>query len=272
MTNFDDVQKQLWNNSDITFESATKAINLIRQRDIDFGDLYFERAVSEAFSLEEGIVKGGSFNISQGVGVRAVKGGKTGFAYSDVLTQKDLEEACLAARSITNGHSCSSINVTSSVKNSPVLYTSDDPIRSLSREQKAMLLLQLDKEARSLDPRITQVMANVSCLHCTRLVMPTDKEACFDIKPTVHISITVIMEHNGRRESGSASAGGAILLDELLAGDRIQKLAREAVRVADVNMQSVPAPAGSMTVVLGAGWPGVLVHEAVGHGLEGDFN
>lgn len=272
MDNYEKTKSILWGNSDITHESANKALQLLCERKIDFGDLFFERVVSESFSLEESIVKGGSFNISQGVGVRAIDGTKSGFAYSDVLDNKSLYEACSAAHSISKGHNCNGININKGVKKTNALYVSDDPIFSMNRSQKAKILEILNAEARALDPRVVQVMAGLSCTHRTTLVMPTDNPSRYDIKPMVHLSVSVVMEKDGRREVGYASAGGAILLDELLKNNSLKDLAKEAVRIASVNMEAIPAPAGTMTVVLGAGWPGVLVHEAVGHGLEGDFN
>ncbi|MGN1280369.1 MAG: metalloprotease TldD [Succinivibrio sp.] len=272
MSSFEKVKNILWKNSDITEESTLKALNTLNSRNIDFGDLFFERVVSEGFSLEEGIIKGGSFNISQGVGVRAVSGTKTGFAYSDVLDNRSLMEACNAAHSISSGHNCNSIEIKKDVKDSKALYVGDDPIFSMERSEKAAVLEVLDKEARKLDPRVIQVIANLSCSHRTTLIMPTDSPIRYDIKPIVHISVTVVMESNGRRENGSASAGGAILLNSLLASTSLKDMAAEAVRIAAVNLEAAQAPAGAMTVVLGSGWPGVLIHEAVGHGLEGDFN
>ena len=272
MNTFEKAKNIFWSNNDINEQTITEALNLLTKRNIDFGDIFFERVVSEGFSLEEGIVKGGSFNISQGVGVRAVAGAKIGFAYSDVLDKKSLLESCSAAHSISQGHNCNCVCINNNVKSVPPLYVEDNPIDSLSREQKVAILETLDKCARSLDPRIVQVIANLSCAHRTTLILPTDDDFSADIKPIVHISISVVMEKDGRREIGSASAGGAILFDTLLKNNDLKNLAKEAVRIAAVNMEAIHAPAGNMCVVLGSGWPGVLVHEAVGHGLEGDFN
>ena len=272
MNTFEKAKNIFWSNNDINEQTITEALNLLTKRNIDFGDIFFERVVSEGFSLEEGIVKGGSFNISQGVGVRAVTGAKIGFAYSDVLDKKSLLESCSAAHSISQGHNCNCVCINNNVKSVPPLYVEDNPIDSLSREQKVAILETLDKCARSLDPRIVQVIANLSCAHRTTLILPTDDDFSADIKPIVHISISVVMEKDGRREIGSASAGGAILFDTLLKNNDLKNLAKEAVRIAAVNMEAIHAPAGNMCVVLGSGWPGVLVHEAVGHGLEGDFN
>lgn len=273
MNTFEKTSNILWGNTDITLESAQKALNVLNSRKIDFGDIYFERSVSEAFFLEESIIKGGSFDISQGVGVRAVLGAKTGFAYSDVLDNKSLLESCNAAHSISQGHSCQSKEITVSTKKTNALYVDDDPIFSMDRAKKAAILEILDKKARECDPRIIQVTGSLACSYTTTLVMPTDAPTRYDIKPIANISVSVIMESNGRRETGSAATGGAVLIENLLKDDfTLENLAKEAVRMASVNMEAIPAPAGNMPVVLGAGWPAVLVHEAVGHGLEGDFN
>ncbi len=272
MNSYEKTTEILWKNSDITSESALKALNYLNSRKLDFGDLFFERSVSEGFFLEEGIIKGGSFNISQGVGVRGVIGAKTGFAYSDVLDNKSLMEACDAAQCISQGHNSNGIQIGHKVKKTVPLYVDDDPIESMTREKKAAILEILDKKARALDPRVIQVMGSLNCSHSTTLVMPTDGPARYDIKPMCNLSVSVVMEHNGRREEGFASTGGAVTLNSLITDTTIDEIATEAVRVAAVNMEAINAPSGSMPVVLGAGWPGVLVHEAVGHGLEGDFN
>ena len=239
MNTFEKAKNIFWSNNDINEQTITEALNLLTKRNIDFGDIFFERVVSEGFSLEEGIVKGGSFNISQGVGVRAVTGAKIGFAYSDVLDKKSLLESCSAAHSISQGHNCNCVCINNNVKSVPPLYVEDNPIDSLSREQKVAILETLDKCARSLDPRIVQVIANLSCAHRTTLILPTDDDFSADIKPIVHISISVVMEKDGRREIGSASAGGAILFDTLLKNNDLKNLAKEAVRVAAVNMEAI---------------------------------
>ena len=262
----------LFKNSDLNLNCISQGIETLYSRQIDFGDIFFERLTSESFSLEEGLIKGGSFDISQGVGVRAVAGAKTGFAYSDVLDVESLQEACLAARSISHGISCPRACVTPKAFRGKELYPPSSPIDSLSREEKTGILEYIDKKARSADPRIVQVMAGLSCLHRVILIMDTDGRLSCDIKPLVSLSVNVIMKQQSRRESGFAAAGGAIMLDELLQGHKADKLIDDAVRTASLNLEAIPAPSGPMSVVLGAGWPGVLIHEAVGHGLEGDFN
>lgn len=249
-----------------------KALSELASRKIDFGDMYFEKNVTESFFLEEGIVKGGSYDISNGVGVRAVLGEKTGFAYSDVIDKTSLIEACKAARSISSGHECGKVKILTRKDFTP-LYTDENPIDSLPREIKVSILEQLDKCARSLDKRVIQVMASLGGLYCHKIVVNTDGTFVCDIKPTAQLSVTVIMAgSDGRMEQGFASTGGAYLFDRFTKEGVVESLAKEAVRSAAVNMEAIPAPAGTMPVVLGAGWPGVLIHEAVGHGLEGDFN
>lgn len=260
----------IFNNSDITLDNAYIALNILNSRNIDFGDIFFQRTVNEGFSLEEGIIKTSYYTIEQGAGVRAVKGAKTGFAYTQALDSKSLTEACEAAHSIDSGRRCDGIEIKSDVKKTEQLYVEDNPVTSMDKNQKVAILQILDKTARSLDPRVTQVLASINCCHTARIVMPTDDALRYDIKPTVNISVSVIMEQNGKRESGGSSGGGAVLVEDLLKTTTLEEMAREAVRVAALNLDAIPAPAGNMPVVLGAGWPGVLIHEAVGHGLEGD--
>ena len=210
MNTYEKASKILWNNTDINQEVAQKALNLLNSREIDFGDLFFERSVAEGFFLEEGIVKGGSFTISQGVGVRAVLGAKSGFAYSDVLDEKSLMEACSAAHSISHGHSCNRENIVVSTKETKPLYVDDDPIAAMDKARKAEILEILDKKARALDPRVVQVMGSLNCSYSTTMVMPTDGSARSDIKPICNITVSVVMEHNGRKEEGVAATGGAV--------------------------------------------------------------
>ena len=261
----------VWGHTDIAHEEALKALHLLRERHLDFGDLFFQRGVSEHFALNDGIIKTCSYNIGRGVGVRAVTGGKSGFAYSHELTPEALYAACRAARSINSDPGVPGINVTPSELAAPPLYSEDDPLGDLSRERKVELLNTLDRLARAADPRVIQVMAGLSCAHQAKVIYTTEEHICCDIKPVVSLTLNVIMEQNGRRESGHASLGGACLLSTLIDGQTCARLVAEACRIATVNLEARPAPGGTLTVVLGAGWPGVLVHEAVGHGLEGDF-
>ena len=238
---------------------------------IDAADLYFQHSRSESWMLEDGIVRDGSHSIEQGVGVRAISGEKTGFAYSDEIVLPELLTAAQSARAIAqsgnpgNGHALSA-------REAKALYAPIDPVESLGNEDKITLLREVDKFARSLDARVTQVIVSLAATLDTVLVAASDGTLAADVRPLVRLSVQVIAEQNGRREQGSAGGGGRYGYRELLANGRAHEFAREAVRVALVNLESVPAPAGSMTVVLGPGWPGVLLHEAIGHGFEGDFN
>ena len=238
---------------------------------VDFADLYFQHAQQESWSLEDGIVKDGSASIEQGVGVRALAGEKTGFAYSDEIVLPALEEASHAARAIAvhGGHRALS---PWRAQHGHALYTPADPVASLTAADKVAWLERVDREARRLDPRIVHVNASVIAVHEVVLIATSDGQLAADVRPLVRLNVSVLVEQNGRREQGYAGAGGRYSLTELVAGDRPLALAREAVRQALVNLEAVPAPAGTMTVVLGPGWPGILLHEAIGHGLEGDFN
>ncbi|NDI86948.1 metalloprotease TldD [Undibacterium crateris] len=239
---------------------------------VDYADLYFQFTRSEGWSLEEGIVKTGSFSIDQGVGVRAVSGDKTAFAYSDEISGKALSEAAVATRTIARqGAGKVKVAKTMAEAVGRDLYLPNDPLHSLDANQKVRLLERVERIARAKDPRIVQVMASLSGEYDVVMVARSDGVMAADVRPLVRVSVTVIAEQNGRREMGSSGGGGrydyAYFTDALL-----EKFADEAVKSALVNLDARPAPAGPMTVVLGPGWPGVLLHEAVGHGLEGDFN
>jgi TldD protein len=239
---------------------------------VDYADLYFQFTKSEGWSLEEGIVKSGSFSIDQGVGVRAVSGDKTAFSYSDEISQAALLDAAAATRTIARAGS-GRVKVASGIQPSGgrSLYLPHDPLNSLDATAKVKLLERIEKIARAKDPRVVQVMAGLAGEYDVVLVVRSDGVLAADIRPLVRVSVTVIAEQDGRREMGSSGGGGRYdykyFSDELL-----DKYADEAVQAALVNLEARPAPAGPMTVVLGPGWPGVLLHEAVGHGLEGDFN
>ncbi len=238
---------------------------------IDAADLYFQHSRSESWVLEDGIVKEGNHSIEQGVGVRALSGEKTGFAYSDEIVLPSLLEAAGSARAIAQA-SANGIGKPLAVTTGRALYPAIDPIETLSSEDKIALLREIDALCRSLDPRVKQVIASVAASLETILLASSDGTLAADVRPLVRINVQVIAEQNGRRESGSAGGGGRYGFKELLGNGRAHGFAREAVRVALVNLDSVDAPAGNMPVVLGPGWPGVLLHEAIGHGFEGDFN
>lgn len=237
---------------------------------VDYADLYFQYGRAESWSLEEGIVKSGSFSIDQGVGVRAVSGDKTAFAYSDDISLAALEGAAEATRAIARQGKKQTVPLLKAGK-AHALYVPHDPIASLDAASKVALLERLERYARALDPRVSQVMAGLVGEYEVVLVARSDGLLNADIRPLVRLSLQVIVESNGKREQGSAGGGGRF--DYTYFDDEVlQRYAQEAVHQATVALDARPAPAGSMTVVLGSGWPGILLHEAVGHGLEGDFN
>jgi TldD protein len=238
---------------------------------VDYSDVYFQAVREESWSLEDGIVKDGAHSIDRGVGVRALAGERTGFAYSDEVVLPALLESARAARAIARSGSTGALQAWHA-RGGRELYSAVDPIDTLDDRDKVRLLEEIDREARALDPRITQVMASLSASHETILVLASDGTLAADVRPLVRLNVSVIIEHQGRREQGYAGGGGRFAYTEFRAGERWRALVREAVRTAQVNLEAAPAPAGTMTVVLGPGWPGVLLHEAVGHGLEGDFN
>ena len=237
---------------------------------IDYADLYFQYTRSESWSLEEGIVKSGSFNIDQGVGVRAVTGEKTAFAYSDDISLAALTSAAQATRAIARQGQAGRTQVAQRAAGHN-LYVPHDPLASLDDAAKVALLERVERYARALDPRVSQVMAFLAGEYEVVLVARSDGVLAADVRPLTRVSLQVIVEQDGRREQGTAGGGGrfdyAYFTDEVL-----KDYARKAVDQALVNLDARPAPAGTMTVVLGPGWPGVLLHEAIGHGLEGDFN
>ena len=239
---------------------------------VDYADLYFQYSRSEAWSLEEGIVKTGSFNIEQGVGVRAISGEKTAFSYSDTLSQEALLNAAHAVRSIARQGQQGQIPLLNARPSTrPLLYVPNDHLDSLTAPEKVALLEKVERMARAKDPQVIQVMASLGATCDTVLVAGSDGRLAADVRPLVRLSITVIAERAGRRESGSSGGGGRFDLgyfDDAL----LQNYVDQAVDQALINLEAKPAPAGEMPVVLGAGWPGILLHEAVGHGLEGDFN
>ncbi len=249
-----------------------RALAEIATHKVDDADLYFQYTRSEGWSLEEGIVKTGSFSIDQGVGVRAVSGEKTAFAYSDDISEASLLDAARTVRSISSSLRSGRAKVPArKVAASRSLYGGLDPISTLDSTAKVQLLERAEKLARSRDPRVAQVMAGLASEWDVVLVARADGTLAADVRPLVRLSITVIAEHNGRREVGSHGGGGrfglAYFTDEMVA-----TYVDAAVNAALTNLEARPAPAGEMTVVLGSGWPGILLHEAVGHGLEGDFN
>ncbi|MCW9715977.1 metalloprotease TldD [Avibacterium sp. 21-594] len=263
--------------SQLATQDLMNVFNLMDHRNIDYADLYFQLSQDESWVLEDGIIKEGGFHIDRGVGVRAVSGERTGFAYADQINLASLQQCANAVKGIAQPTQQSFILPQPFTPVSAVQrYAAINPLESLSKEKKIELLHLVDRTARSADPRVTKVSASLSAIYEEVLIAATDGTLAADIRPLVRLSISVLVEEDGKRERGGAGCGGRFGLDwffEIDNGEmRAVAFAKEAVRQALVNLNAIPAPAGLMPVVLGAGWPGVLLHEAVGHGLEGDFN
>jgi TldD protein len=249
-----------------------RAIGEIFTHKVDYADLYFQYTRSEGWSLEEGIVKTGSFSISQGVGVRAVAGEKTAFAYSDTLSPDALLSSARAVKSIARqGAGKTKVRTGDDPRHGQNLYTSLDPLATMSAPEKVGLLERVEKMARARDPHVAQVMASLGMEYDVIMVAGSDGRLAADVRPLVRLSLTVVVERNGRRETGHAGGGGRTGLG-YFSDETLTQYVEQAVHEAMINLDAQAAPAGEMTVVLAAGWPGILLHEAVGHGLEGDFN
>jgi TldD protein len=249
-----------------------RALATAMVRKLDYVDLYLQLTRYETWTVEDGIVKEGAYSIDQGIGVRAVSGERTGFAYSDQLDEAALLDAVVAARGIARTQGAGAQKVAARAASYRPLYPSGDPLHSMSDGDKVALLADLDKRVRAMDSRVAQVIASLAGVYEVVLVQATDGTLAADVRPLVRLNVSVIMEKDGRREQGYAGGGGRGDYTLLTAGSRPLEIATEAVRTAAVNMSAVPSPAGNMPVVLGSGWPGILLHEAIGHGLEGDFN
>jgi len=257
--------------SDVDQAAIESALTGMLGHSIDFAEVYLQRVRSEAWGLEDGIVKDGSFSVDAGIGVRALSGEKTGFAYCEDVQALGLHEAASAARSIARQGSARDVPAFAATA-APALYPAVNPISMLDEVAKVQLLQRLDQVARETDTRVKEVNVRVSASHDVMMVMASDGTLGADVRPLVRLDVSVIVESGGRRERGNAGGGGRRSLSDLAEGSWADELAREAVRMALINLEAVDAPAGPMEVVLGPGWPGVLLHEAVGHGLEGDFN
>lgn len=255
---------------EIDIDRLQQVFGQILTHQIDYADLYFQYSRAEGWVLEEGIVKSGSFNIDQGVGVRALSGDKTAFAYSDDISMPALTSAAQATRAIARQGVSHSVQA---VKRSigRELYMPHDPISILNDTDKVKLLEKLEGYARSIDNRVIQVIASLAGEHEVILVARSDGILAADVRPLVRVSLQVIVEEKGHREQGVAGGGGRFNYD-YFTDDILRDYAEKAVHQALVNLNAEPAPAGAMTVVLGTGWPGILLHEAIGHGLEADFN
>ncbi|MEQ3528784.1 metalloprotease TldD [Pseudoalteromonas sp. XMcav11-Q] len=269
------VERNLLTNSQLTREQLSQTLEYIHQHKVNYADLYFQSSYHETWVLEDGIVKDGSYNIERGVGVRAVSGEKTGFSYSDAINIEALTKAAEAARSIAQAGESSKVQVFSDVK-APIQFQPAQPITSMSDADKVALLRELEQCIRDLAPEAQQVVSSLSAVYEEVLIAASDGTFATDIRPLIRLNCSVLLEKNGRRERGSAGGGARLdygYFKELVDGaPRWMQFAKEAVRQARVNLEAIDAPAGAMPVVLGSGWPGVLLHEAVGHGLEGDFN
>ncbi|HUQ52430.1 MAG TPA: metalloprotease TldD [Gammaproteobacteria bacterium] len=249
-----------------------RALATAMVRKLDYVDLYLQLTRYETWTVEDGIVKEGAYSIDQGIGVRAISGERTGFAYSDQLDEAALLDAVAAARGIARTQGEGSQRIAARPASHRPLYPSADPLHSMSDSDKVALLADLDRRVRGMDNRVAQVIASLAGVYEVVLVQATDGTLAADVRPLVRLNVSVIMEKDGRREQGYAGGGGRGDYTLLTAAGRPLEIAAEAVRTAAVNMSAVPSPAGNMPVVLGSGWPGILLHEAIGHGLEGDFN
>ncbi|MBD3635507.1 MAG: metalloprotease TldD [Methylophaga sp.] len=265
------VQQQLLLPAGLTEQDLENALSATMTGGVDYADLYFQQSRQENWVLEDGIIKDGGYHLEQGVGVRACSGEKTGFAYSDDLVLPALQQAARAAQAISRQGQEQQVAVWKR-QTSPVLYSSQDPILALSVDEKLALLREADAAARKADSRVKQVNVSLAGELDSVLIAASDGTYSSDIRPLIRMNVSVIVESNGRRERGSAGGGRRMDYRYFRDNNLAQAYAREAVRIALVNLEAVAAPAGTMPVVLGSGWPGVLLHEAVGHGLEGDFN
>lgn len=269
------VSKQLLTANNISQSDLFSILGQLSERKLDYADLYFQSSHHESWVLEDRIIKDGSYNIDQGVGVRAISGEKTGFAYADQITLNALHQSATAVRSIVREQGNNQSRTLCAVANHP-LYPALDPLQSLTREEKIELLHRVDNAARAADKRVQEVSVSLTGVYELVLVAATDGTLAADVRPLVRLSVSVQVDDSGKRERGSSGGGGRFGYEFFLADENgemhAEAWAREAVRMALVNLNAVAAPAGIFAVVLGAGWPGVLVHEAVGHGLEGDFN
>ena len=271
------VTNSLLTPSNLSLSDLPNIFDLMSQRNIDYADLYFQLSQDESWVLEDGIIKEGGFHIDRGVGVRAVSGEKTGFAYSDQIDLAHLQQCAEAVKGIATVNQSRLITpITFKQTNAVQRYASLNPLNSLSQAQKIEILYLVDKIARAESAYVTKVTASLSTIYEEILVAATDGTLAADIRPLVRLSVFVLVEKDGKREHGSSGVGGRVGLDWFLepfeGENRTVYFAKKAVRQALVNLNAVATPAGLMPVVLGAGWPGVLLHEAVGHGLEGDFN
>ncbi len=268
---FAEAQQRLLTANQLDSAALARTLATIAAHSVDYADVYCQYTEAESWQLEEGMVKSGSFQIDQGVGVRAVVGDKTAFAYADSIHEASLQQAAHAVRAIAQAGQAAQQPLSGSLNAHTPLYQCINPIHSLDAAAKVALLEKIEQMARAADPRVVQVMAGLACEYDVFFLARLDGRQAADVRPLVRLSLTVIVQQGTRREQGSSGGGGRFDLacfDEA----RLQQYVQAALQQALTNLDARPAPAGAMTVVLGPGWPGVLLHEAVGHGLEGDFN
>lgn len=263
-------KKMILEPANIADQQLESVMNQLLGPKIDSGDLYFQSSWSESWVLEDGIIRNGAFSIERGVGARAISGEKTGFAFSEDILMPALTEAAKAAKSIAKTAGEGQLAIRSS-KAAPPLYLPDNPMQSMSEHEKITILHQIDELARK-QPLVKKVNASLSATHDVILIVDHSGELSADIRPLVRLNVSVLVERNGQRETGSFGGGGRVDYQYFLKENRLEFYVQEAVRLASLNLDAQAAPAGMMPVVLGSGWPGVLLHEAIGHGLEGDFN
>ncbi|HAG92706.1 MAG TPA: metalloprotease TldD, partial [Gammaproteobacteria bacterium] len=262
-------QSTLWLPGALDEPGLVRVMDSMLAKGADFADLYFEKTLSESWSLEDGIVKDGSFNVGGGVGVRALCGEKTGFSYSDQADLASIQRAASAAATVANGKGgrCQAVNR----QHPAALYNALNPLDTMGPDDKIALLQSADQLARRLDPGVVDVSVSLAGSWKTVLVLASDGTLAADVRPLVRFSVSVVLQKNGRKERGNSGGGGRVGYEQFDAGT-VARYVEDAVKMAQVNLDAIDAPAGTMPVVLGSGWPGVLLHEAVGHGLEGDFN
>jgi TldD protein len=271
--NLELARKALLDPAGLTEVDLEKVLSSILGHAVDSADLYFQGSRMESWTLEDGIIQDASYSVDHGVGVRALSGEKTGFAYSDDIVMPALEQAASAARTIAVTGSNMQVKAWNNKLILPHnLYLPNDPLQSLADAEKIALLHSINSAARSIDPRIKQVIVSLAGSHQVMLVVASDGTFAADIRPMVRLNVSVVAEHKGRRERASVGGGGRLDYKMFQTDNLGISYAQDAVRQALVNLEAVPAPAGNMPVVLGPGWPGILLHEAIGHGLEGDFN
>ena len=270
-TALDVARATLLNPAELDEARLSRVLDGLMKPGIDAADLYFQFSKSEHWSLEEGIVKSGSHNVEQGVGVRAVSGDRQGLAYTEELRYDALQDAATAARAIVDRGATHSLRALTE-STGRALYPAINPLDTLPTPEKLQLLRRADAAARAADPRVKQVMCALAMNYEVVVMASTDGRLAADVRPLIRMDVTVIVEANGRREQAHVGGGGRSALDYFAGSQHPEEYAREAVRQAVALLDSIAAPAGNMPVVLGPGWPGVLLHEAVGHGLEGDFN